>query len=114
MSQFRSGGGMKLQVAFIFFVLCSWSPFSNAQAASATANLLRRQYREGEKLAYHMKALNEAWHYEIDADGVVKKDAAGRFFEEYQWTHMTSSGQPVSLVPAAGRSIRNKSRPRRI
>lgn len=49
-----------------------------------------------------MKALNESWHYEIDANGVVKKDAAGRFFEDYQWTHMTSSGQPVSLAASVG------------
>jgi hypothetical protein len=95
-------GDMKLQVVFIFFVVCGWSSFSNAQLASATANPLHRQYRDGERLTYHMKALNESWHYEIDADGVVRKDAAGRFFEEYEWTHMTSSGQPVSLAPSAG------------
>lgn len=93
---------MKRQVAFIFLAMCSWSSFSNAQAASWTANPLHRQYRDGERLAYHMKALNEAWHYEIDADGVVKKDSAGRFFEEYEWTHMTSSGQPVPLAPSVG------------
>jgi hypothetical protein len=93
--------GMKLQVAFIFFAVCSWSSFSNAQAASVPVNPLHRQYREGEKLAYHMKGLNEAWHYEIDAKGMVKKDAAGRFFEEYQWTQMTSGGQPISLAPSA-------------
>jgi hypothetical protein len=93
---------MKLRVAFIFFVVCSWSSFSNAQASSGTANPLHRQYREGERLAYHMKAVNEAWHYEIDAHGVVKKDAVGRLFEEYEWTHMRSSGQPVSLAPSVG------------
>jgi hypothetical protein len=95
------GPGMKPQVAFIFFVVCCWSSFSNAQAASVPVNPLHRQYREGEKLAYHMKGLNEAWHYEIDAKGMVKKDAAGRFFEEYRWTQMTSAGQPISLAPSA-------------
>lgn len=102
MSQRPSGGDMKLQIAFIFLVVCSWSSFSNAQPASATSNPLHREYREGERLAYHMKALNEAWHYEINEDGVVKKDAAGRFFEDYAWTHMTSGGQPVSLAASAG------------
>ena len=48
-----------------------------------------------------MKGVNEAWHYEVDAEGVVRKDAAGRFFEEYRWTHMTSDGQPASLLPSA-------------
>jgi len=49
-----------------------------------------------------MKAANEAWHYEIDANGLVKKDSAGRWFEEYKWTHMMSGGQPVTLGPSAG------------
>jgi hypothetical protein len=74
--------------------------FSNAQSAPAS-NPLRRQYHEGEKLVYHMKGINESWHYEIDAEAIVKKDASGRFFEEYQWTHMTSDGQTVSLAPSA-------------
>ena len=93
---------MKLQIAFIFVVACGGSTFSNAQAASTAANPLHRQYREGERLTYHMKAQNESWHYEIDAEGVVKKDATGRFFEEFQWTHMTSGGQPVSLALSVG------------
>lgn len=93
---------MKLQIAFLFFVAYGASSFSNAQAASPTANPLHRQYREGERLTYHMKGTNESWHYEIDAEGVVKKDAAGRFFEEYQWAHMTSSGQPVPLASSVG------------
>lgn len=93
---------MKLHVAFIFLGVCGWCSYLNAQqAASSTANPLHRQYREGEKLAYHMKAVNENWHYEIDANAAVKKDASGRFFEEYEWTHMTSSGQPVSLTPSS-------------
>ncbi|MFC5863063.1 hypothetical protein ACFPT7_12225 [Acidicapsa dinghuensis] len=92
---------MKLQIVFIFSAVCGWSSFSNAQATSAPANPLHRQYRAGEKLTYHMKGVNEAWHYEIDAEGVVKKDAAGQYFEEYQWVHMTSNGQPESLLPSA-------------
>lgn len=74
---------------------------SNAQSAPASPNPLHRQYHEGEKLAYHMKGINESWHYEIDAEAIVKKDASGRFFEEYKWTHMTSDGQAVSFAPAA-------------
>ena len=92
---------MKLYVVLILLGVCGRSSFSNAQATSV-ASPLHRQYREGEKLAYHMTAVNENWHYEIDASALVKKDGAGRFFEEYQWTHMTSSGQPVSLATSAG------------
>ena len=92
---------MKLYVVLILLGVCDWSSFSNAQATSV-ASPLYRQYREGEKLTYHMTAVNENWHYEIDASALVKKDASGRFFEEYQWTHMTSGGQPVSLATSAG------------
>jgi hypothetical protein len=35
-----------------------------------------------------MSGVNENWHYTIQADGVVKKDAAGVYFEEFQWSHM--------------------------
>jgi hypothetical protein len=66
--------------------------------ADAPSQLLRR-YLEGEKLAYLMKGTNEAWHYQIRADGIVKKDAAG-YFEEYQWSNLISDGQPVALSPA--------------
>jgi len=93
---------MKLKIALIFLVAHGASNFSNAQAASTPTNPLHRQYREGERLTYRMKGTNEAWRYEIDAEGVVKKDAGGRFFEEYQWAHMTSSEQPVSLALSAG------------
>ena len=93
---------MKLLVLAICFEVCGLCSLSNAQGGPVSANLLHRQYREGEKLTYHMKAVNEAWHYEIDANVLVKKDSAGRFFEEYEWTHMTSSGQPVTLAPSMG------------
>jgi len=91
---------MKLHIVLILLGVCSWSLFLNAQAASA-ASPLHRQYRDGEKLTYHMKAVNENWHYEIDAVSLVKKDASGRFFEEYQWKHMTSSGQAVPMAPSS-------------
>lgn len=93
---------MKPHLALILLGVCSWSSHLNTQAASVAANPFHRQYREGERLTYHMKAVNEAWHYEIDAAGVVKKDASGRFFEEYHWTDMTSSRQAVSLAKSAG------------
>lgn len=90
---------MKLQVAIIFSLV--WSSWINAQAPAVPASLLHRQYRDGEKLVYHMKGTNESWNYEIDAEGVVKMNAPGRFFEEYQWTHMTSGGKPIPLAMSA-------------
>src|SRR5260370_16308687 len=93
---------MKLQVATVCMLVCAWPSVVGGQAPSPQPDPLHRQYREGEKLAYHMKGINEAWHYEIDADGLVKKDAAGKFFEEYQWTHMESAGRPQQLAASAG------------
>jgi len=72
-----------------------------AQAPLQSRNALSRQYVEGQALKYHMTGINENWHYAIDADGVVKKDAGGVFFEEYQWENMVSDGQPVVLAGAA-------------
>ena len=78
---------------------------ASASPAVAVQDPLHRQYREGEMLVYRMTGVNENWHYTIEAEGVVKKDAAGAFFEEYQWSHMQSDGQllPVSSATAAFR-----------
>jgi len=72
-----------------------------APAASPTpANPLHRQYQEGETLAYKMTGTNENWHYTVRAEGVVKKNDKGTYFEEYRWTDMTSDGKPHMMTPA--------------
>jgi hypothetical protein len=73
---------------------------SEKQSAAETPGLLARRYQDGEKLTYHMKGVNENWRYEIQADGVVKRDASGMYFEEYAWSHMISDGTPATLSPA--------------
>lgn len=70
------------------------------QAPSPDRAPLSRQYREGETLRYYMKGLNENWRYEIQADGVVRKDPAGGYFEEYQWSNLVSDGQKSALAPS--------------
>ena len=70
-------------------------------AAASTHGLLSRHYQDGEKLVYRMKGINERWQYEIQADGVVKKDAEGRPVEEYAWSHLTSNRPGDALSPAA-------------
>jgi hypothetical protein len=69
------------------------------------ANALLRRYEEGEKVRYRMKASNRGRSgthtYEIQADGVVKKDGQGRFIEEFAWSNMIRDGGPVALPPAA-------------
>jgi hypothetical protein len=91
--------------------LNSWAiQGSSARAAAPPAqqDLLARHYQEGEKLSYHMKASNRnrvrTLTYEIQADGVVKQNAAG-FFEEYAWSGLLVDGKPVTL-PASNQSFR--------
>ena len=93
----------------ILLLLCGFAlqttpqntPPAEKQTAPASPGLLARRYQEGEKLSYHMKVVNEKWHYEIQLDGVVKRDSSGKYFEEYALTHMISDGQPVTLSPAS-------------
>ncbi len=103
--------------------------FSSAQtsvdpnATPATTNLspLARHYTEGEKLTYHMKGDNDDWTYEVQANGVVKKNATSHLVEEYGWSDFTSNApmslsetslnfrQTLSLDPAIPPSIPNLS-----
>jgi hypothetical protein len=78
--------------------------FYAAQTPAAAPSILTRHYQEGETLSFHMKATNKdrlhTTAYEIDADGVVKKNAAGNFTEEYAWTNLVVNGKPAALSPA--------------
>lgn len=70
---------------------------------SQGANLFGRHYQEGEKLSYHMKATHKdrlrTVSYEAEADGVVEKDAAGHFYEEYQWSGVIWDGRSATVAP---------------
>jgi hypothetical protein len=82
--------------------------FSSAQTSAtpnpvpATSNQspLARYYTEGEKLTYHMKGDNDGWSYEVQANGIVKKDASGHYVEEYGWSDFKSNA-PMSLSPSS-------------
>ena len=76
------------------------------QRTAPAAGLLVRRYVEGETLTYLMKGVNEEWRYEIQGNGVVKKDAAGTFFEEYRWSNLVSNQGKV--LPAAGLAFRHE------
>jgi hypothetical protein len=69
------------------------------------AELLTRRYQEGETVSYHMKASNrdrvKTTTYEADASGVVKKDAAGKFVEEFTWANFYFDNKPEALPAAA-------------
>lgn len=86
-------------------LICSVSNLVAAQALINDPNALLRRYREGEKLTYRMTGINQKRHYEIQADGIVQKDSAGTFFEEYRWSNLISDDQKVAL-PAASLDFR--------
>jgi hypothetical protein len=90
---------MQLEGLIIGLVLCVTPAFLVAQTASAPQNPLHRQYRDGETLVYNMTGQNESWHYTIQAQGIVKRDEHGAYFEEYRWTNLVSDGQPTALSP---------------
>jgi hypothetical protein len=64
-------------------------------------DVLSRRYREGEKLRYQMKAVNEGRRYEVQASGVVKRDPDGKYFEEYAWSNLAVNNKAVDLPPAS-------------
>jgi hypothetical protein len=82
-------------------VLITISAIVAGQDVALSSNPLLRRYTDGQKLRYHMKGINENWHYEIQADGIVKKDSEGTYFEEYGWSHFISDGQAVTLSPSS-------------
>ncbi|MGP8251657.1 MAG: hypothetical protein ACLQHF_06445 [Terracidiphilus sp.] len=96
---------MLKKVASLALIFCAAPAWLGAQAPAAPAasplpaNPLHRQYPEGETLAYKMTGINENWHYSLRAEGVVRKDGAGSFYEEYRWTDMTSDGKPYTMAP---------------
>jgi hypothetical protein len=70
-----------------------------AQAPVKASPSLHRTYRAGETLVYRMTGVNENWHYQIQADGIVKQDPGGPFLEEYRWSNLVSDNQKTDLTP---------------
>lgn len=92
---------MRSKNLIIGLVFCVTPVLLAAQNSPTAQNPLHRQYHEGETLVYNMTAQNESWHYTIRANGIVKKDASGVWFEEYRWSDLVSDGQPTPLSPGS-------------
>jgi hypothetical protein len=64
---------------------------------------LARHYLPGESIAYQMRGVNQGHQrtvrYLARADGLVKKDASGNFFEEFAWSNLQVNGEPFVLSP---------------
>jgi hypothetical protein len=80
----------------------STPPQNVSSQAQQRASLLARRYRLGEKLHYHMRATNRdragTRVYEAQADGTVKQNSEGKFYEDYQWSGLMVNGNAVSLL----------------
>jgi hypothetical protein len=93
--------GTLIKMLAVILLTCGGSNPLAAQALPDEQNVLLRRYRKGEKLTYHMKGINAHWHYEIQADGIVRKDSAGAYFEEYGWSSLISDNQKAALSSAS-------------
>jgi hypothetical protein len=69
------------------------------QTATATGTLQRR-YTDGAVSHYVMTGDNDGWQYTIRATDVVKRDTQGRYYEEINWSELTSNAQQT-LTPAS-------------
>jgi len=89
--------GKAMKISAVWILIGGGAAMVAGQAPAPAHSPLQRQYHEGDALVYKMNGVNKAWHYSIEADGVVKKDAGGAFYEEYRWVNMKSGGQPMAL-----------------
>jgi hypothetical protein len=72
-----------------------------AQDSSSSAGLLRRRYRDGERLIYLMKGRNNDRTYQVRLTAVVKRRADRQFVEEYGWSDLVVDAIPEPLTPAS-------------
>jgi len=105
---------MRIVIGFLVFV-ASFGALGTSQAGGQSSSTeahkvspFTRHYREGEKISYQMTATNKDWlrtsSYEAQADGAVREDAAGHFYEEYQWSGVIWNGR-TAQIPADFRQI---------
>ena len=105
---------MKIVIAVLVFLAglgafgASQSGGQSSSTESGKASPFSRQYREGEKISYHMAATNQdrlkIMHYQAQADAIVKQNTSGQFYEEYQWSGLEWNGKNVP-VPADFRQL---------
>ncbi len=94
--------------ALMILVSAAFEPLvvlTGTQDPARPESPLTRRYHEGERLSYRMTATNRdrtgTTRYEATARGVVKRDNAGNFFEEYKWTDIVWNGAAFELPPAS-------------
>ena len=98
-----------LSACALLVAACRHAPSGPPQNTPATSHrgLLVRDYEEGQTIAYHMTATNQADQYEAWARGVVKKDSSSVWFEEFGWSDLTVQGKPFAL-PVESQAFRQR------
>jgi hypothetical protein len=84
------------------FTSAQVTPGNSGASVPPAQKLLSRHYVEGEKISYRMKATNQdrrgTLRYEIQTDGVVKKNATGQFVEEFGWSNLVVNDKSTPLT----------------
>jgi hypothetical protein len=83
-------------VAFVIY----FGPAGSTQQVATHPEILRREYTDGTVTHYRMTGDNDGWQYKILAADTVKRDAGGRYYEEIQWSDLTSNAHQA-LTPAS-------------
>ncbi len=96
--------GLVVVAVVLLTALC---PSTSRGARDGAGNPLARRYVEGETLRYVMKGSNRGRRYEAVATGIVKKDADGRFVEEFEWSNVAAGPSGASMSTSAA-SLRQR------
>jgi hypothetical protein len=94
------------RVCAAFFVMLASAQSSVGQASPQVPQRpFKRDYRPGETVAYHMKAVNQGHlrtiRYEAQATAQVRREPAALFVEDFAWTDLVRNGQSVLLTEAS-------------
>jgi hypothetical protein len=96
----KSSLGCLLLLANFFLLACCRLMAQATSSPLSNAVLLERKYRPGEVLSYEMKGSNQGWEYQIQANGLVRKDAEGVSYEEIGWSNLRSNAS-MTLSPSS-------------
>jgi hypothetical protein len=93
---------------YVFVVLAAGQAFAAEKKDDVS---LGRNYREGELVRYRMRASNQngdrTTSYEAQANGIVRRNLAGAFVEEFTWTGLSVHGHAVAST-STGTQVQQK------
>jgi len=97
---------MKHLIAALLLLL-----FPSLLRAQTDTTTLFRRYAAGEQIVYRMSATNQergsVTHYQVRADGVVRRDTDGTMYEEFAWSDLRVNDVRIPL-PARSREFRER------